>query len=198
MVTSTVRSKRRNLNRNIFKDLNQKTNSSSSLALTCKSLRKKNSISQENTPTWLCGNYSQKTTKSFCANSFPRPSLHSHAAVSLFPLVHYWTNGQHCWRSASHFSFLLYFPVLRSHRQFQPVHSCIPAHRNYFALLPAPCLGCMFKPPLFSCQHWKSQGHAGSKFNNLTKSFFCLFCYRQTKGRENAPLLSSSLKSGSN
>lgn len=94
--------------------------------------------------------------------------------------------------------FSAVFSCAESHRQFQPVHSCIPAHRNYFALLPAPCLGCMFKPPLFSCQHWKSQGHAGSKFNNLTKSFFCLFCYRQTKGRENAPLLSSSLKSGSN
>lgn len=81
-----------------------------------------------------------------------------------------------------------------------------------------PCSGCMFKPPLPSCQRWRSQGHAGSIFNSSTENFFCLFClhiplaqpanaavvywcYRQTKGRErfgNAPLLSSSLKSGSN
>lgn len=134
-----------------------------------------------------------------------------------FLLVHYWTNGQHCCRSLSHFSFLLYFPMMRSHRQFQPVHNCIPANRNYSALLLTPCSGCMFKPPLPSCQRWRSQGHAGSIFNSPTENFclFCLhiplaqpanaavvyWCYRQTKRRErfgNAPLLSSSLKSGSN
>lgn len=158
-----------------------------------------------------------KNTNSFCANSF-FPPLYSYAAVLS---LSFWCTTEPIDNTAvGHyltFVFSCIFLCWGLTGSFQPVHDCIPANRNYSALLLTPCPGCMFKPPLLSCQHWKSQGHAGSTFNNPAENFFCLFClcipsaqpahaavayrrYRQTKGRErfgNAPLLSSSLKSGS-